>query len=228
MPDRDQVWIYTGDGHGHFTPHLLHRRRHVAHRPVGRPQPPDRGSSTCWWATRSATSCTCKARATAPSRRRQPRVRWPSSQLGNGQPDVLVANQQTDQVTVQAPSRGSPQFVAGGHPGATARRAPWPRAPCSGPSWTGAVRTTMPSWSPAAATRSWSTAAPASTPPATPPSPRRSATPSAPTRSASPSRTSTATASPTCSSPTRAPTTSPSCSAPTTPTATGSPRPARG
>src|SRR5262249_16031982 len=110
MEDHGEVWIYTGDGHGHFThtfsmaagttPTGLNVIRNGLTRfldlLVGDPfgdilHLQGSGHGTFQFAG-SRTSLDVQ-------------------DLGTGQPIALVANQQTDHVTVQAPTAGGTQFT---------------------------------------------------------------------------------------------------------------------
>ena len=231
MPDRNQVWIYTGDGHGHFT-HTFSADAGAS--PTGLSVVP--GSGPGLYDLLVGDQFGDILRLVGDGKgdfQPPPPLTGDHTSLdvqtlrGDGTPEVLVADQKANLVTVQA-SVGGTAFVpvvtlADGdaeHPGArggamgqAGQRQSVLR--CRG----GGQRRQRDPGLPRHRLRRRRQ-----------PHLRRAGQLSRRhrSRSASPSRTSTATASPTCWSPTRAPTTSPSCSAPTTPTATGSPRRGRG
>jgi hypothetical protein len=114
MPDNDQVWVYTGDGHGHFT--------HTASVPAGNAPTglsvvPGSGLGLLDLLVGDEFGDVLRLVGDGHGDFRPPppatgdRVSLAVQELGNGRPTVLVANQQSDRVTVQAAQPGSPQFV---------------------------------------------------------------------------------------------------------------------
>ncbi len=168
MVDQAQVWIYTGDGQGHFT--------HTASIPAG-DQPTGLtlvpGSATGLYDLLVGNGLGNVLRLVGngkgsfqPVTQIYNGVALAVLDLANGKPEALVADQQTNQVTIQAPVSTGPQFtpvqtltVAD----ATTQLAP---GAVQWRSWTRTVPMRMRWWSAAAATTCWSIAAPASTPPA--------------------------------------------------------------
>jgi hypothetical protein len=111
MEDQAEVWIYTGDGHDHFT--------HTFSVPAGT-------SPTGLSVVRNAATgfldllvgdpfgdiLYLQGKGDGTFQLAGSRTSLDVQDLGNGYPDVLVANQETNRVSVQAPVSGAAGFTA--------------------------------------------------------------------------------------------------------------------
>jgi hypothetical protein len=110
MKDRQQVWIYTGNGDGTFS--------HTFSIPAGA-QPtglnlvrnPQTGVLDLLVGNPFGDVLHLQGKGDGTFQVAGNRVPLAVQNLGNGQPDVLLANQRSDRITIQAPQSGSPQFT---------------------------------------------------------------------------------------------------------------------
>jgi hypothetical protein len=110
MEDRGEVWVYTGDGRGHFA--------HTFAIPVGDSATglsavPGGGPGLLDLLVGNEFGDVLRlvGQGDGTFRRAGNRVALAVQDLGTGWPDALVANQQADHVSVQAPSPAGPQFI---------------------------------------------------------------------------------------------------------------------
>jgi hypothetical protein len=110
MKDRAEVWIFTGDGHGHFR-HTFSVAVGTAPTGLSLVRNPRTGFLDLLVGDPFGDILHLQGKGDGTFQAAGSRVSLAAQDLGNGQPAVLVANQQSDRVTVQAPLPGSPQFV---------------------------------------------------------------------------------------------------------------------
>ncbi|MGB6499945.1 MAG: VCBS repeat-containing protein, partial [Thermoplasmata archaeon] len=110
MPDRNQVWVYTGDGHGHFT-HTFSADAGASPTGLSVVRNPQTGFLDLLIGDGFGDVLHLQGKGDGTFQTAGDSVSLAAQDLGNGQTDVLVANQQTDQITVQAAQPGSAQFV---------------------------------------------------------------------------------------------------------------------
>jgi hypothetical protein len=110
MKDRGEVWIFSGNGDGTFT--------HTFTIPAGA-QPtglnlvrnPQTGFEDLLVGDPFGDVLHLQGKGDGTFQVAGRRTTLAAQQLGNGQTDVLVANQQSDRITIQAPQPGSPQLT---------------------------------------------------------------------------------------------------------------------
>ncbi len=110
MEDRAEVWVYTGDGRGHFT-HSFTAAAGTTPTGLSLVRNPRTGLLDLLVGNPFGDVLHLQGKGDGTFQAPGSRVSLSVQDLGNGRPAVLVANQQTDRVTVQAPLPGSPQFV---------------------------------------------------------------------------------------------------------------------
>jgi hypothetical protein len=110
MPDRNQVWVYTGDGHGHFS-HTFSAPAGTSPTGLSVVPNPQTGFLDLVIGNGFGDVLHLQGKGDGTFQTAGSTVSLAVQDLGNGQADVLVADQQTDQITVQAAQPGSARFV---------------------------------------------------------------------------------------------------------------------
>jgi hypothetical protein len=110
MEDRGEVWIYTGDGHGHFT-HTFSVFAGATPTGLSLFRNPQTGLLDLLIGDPFGDILHLQGRGDGTFQLAGNGTSLDVQDLGTGQPIALVANQQTDQVTVQATTAGGTQFT---------------------------------------------------------------------------------------------------------------------
>jgi hypothetical protein len=110
MEDSAQVWIYTNDGHGHFT-HTFTIAAGTSPTGLNVVRNAKTGFLDLLVGDPFGDVLRLQGKGDGTFQAAGSRVSLAVQDLGNGQASVLVANQQTDRVTIQASLPGSPQFA---------------------------------------------------------------------------------------------------------------------
>src|SRR5262249_4503794 len=110
MEDTAQVWIFTNQGDGTFT-HTFSIAAGASPTGLNVVRNPQTGFLDLLVGNPFGDVLHLQGKGDGTFQLPGSRVSLAVQNLGNGQPDVLVANQQTDRITIQAPLPGTPQFT---------------------------------------------------------------------------------------------------------------------
>jgi hypothetical protein len=114
MEDRAEVWVYTGDGHGHFS-HTFTIAAGTSPTGLSAVRDPRTGFLDLLVGDQLGDVLRLVGNSDGTFQPPPPltgsRVSLAVQTVGNGQSDALVANQQTDRVTLQVPAAGGAQYV---------------------------------------------------------------------------------------------------------------------
>jgi hypothetical protein len=110
MEDRAEVWIYTGDGHGHFT-HTFSVVAGTLPTGLSTVRNTNTGFLDLLVGDPFGDILHLQGKGDGTFQLAGSRTSLDVQDLGNGQPEVLVANQESNRVTVQAPASGGAGFI---------------------------------------------------------------------------------------------------------------------